>query len=303
MDLRHLKDFVVVAEELSFTAAAARLYTTQSSLSRRIRQLERDLGARLFDRSTSHVRLTEAGHLFLHDAQRLLALSSESVRAVQALSAEGTRALRIGYTAHVHYHQLPAVLDEYARAWPGIDLTLHSMTPARLLDALQDGTVDAAFLVEFDGVRGERLGLYSSVVAVPASSPLAEHDVVTLEQFHDAYMVIVGDQASPGVRERVLALWAESGGAPRVAQVVERFEDAINFVASGLGTALLPAHGAWHLDRETVALREFDPPLRFGFWLMWDEQRAESAEHVRAFVQTVRDVRSGSAIEPFFVPD
>jgi DNA-binding transcriptional LysR family regulator len=271
-------------------------------LSRRTRQLEQELGARLFDRSTSHVRLTEAGHLFLRDAQRILDLSSESMRAVQALSAEGVRALRIGYTRHVHYHELPAVLDEYARAWPSIDLTLHPMTPARLLDALQDGAVDVAFLVEFDGVRGERLGLYSSVVAVPASSPLADRDALTLSDFHDAFMVIVADQASPGVRERVLALWDGSGGAPRVIEVAERFEDAINFVASGLGTALLPAHGAWHLDRETVALREFDPPLQFGFWLMWDEQRAEAAEHVRAFVQTVRDLRTGPAV-PFFAPE
>jgi DNA-binding transcriptional LysR family regulator len=301
VELRHLKDFVVVAEELSFTKAAALLYTTQSSLSRRIRQLEQELDARLFDRSTSHVRLTEAGRLFLRDARRILDLSSESMRAVRALTTEGARALRIGYTRHVHYHQLPVVLDEYARAWPGIDVTLHPMTPARLLDALQDGAIDVAFLVEFDGVRGERLGLYSTVVAVPTSSALAKRDAVTLEDFHDALMVIVGDQASPGVRERVLALWAGSGGAPHLIEVAERFEDAINFVASGLGTALLPAHGAWHIDHETVALLEFDPPLRFGFWLMWDEQRAEAAEHVRAFVRTVRDVRSES-VEPFFVP-
>src|SRR5512146_3429615 len=100
MELRHLRYFVAVAADLSFTKAAARLHLAQPSLTRQIHNLEEELGVRLLNRSQSHVALTEEGRAFLLDARRVLTLASESIQAVQRLSRGESGQLNIGYVSH-----------------------------------------------------------------------------------------------------------------------------------------------------------------------------------------------------------
>src|SRR5512142_146219 len=110
MELRHLRYFVAVAEDLSFTKAAAKLHLAQPSLTRQIRNLEEEIGVRLFNRSQSHVSLTEEGRAFLVDARRVLVLVAESVRAVQRLSRGESGQLNIGYMSHFNFDLLPRTL-------------------------------------------------------------------------------------------------------------------------------------------------------------------------------------------------
>ena len=298
MELRHLRDFVAVAEELSFTRAAARLHLTQPALSRRVQQLEQEVGARLLDRRPSGVTLTEAGAMFLRDARRMLDLSVESVRAVQALKETGRRSLRVGYTRHLHYHLLPQALAEYSRAWPAVDVSLHTMSPAELLFALDESSLDVGFLLEVPGLRGSCVAMYPSAAAVPREHPLATRERVRLEDFHDELLIVLSDAGYPGARERVLRHWADTGGEPRVVEAVDRFEDAMGFVAAGLGSALLPEQASLFVDPDRAVIRRFEVPPRFALWMACDERGG--GDHVDGFVKAVGRVREGVGPAPFF---
>ncbi len=296
MEFRHLRDFVAVAEELSFTRAAARLHLTQPALSRRVRQLEQEVGARLLDRTPSGVSLTEAGSLFLRDARRMIALGAESVRAVRALETTGRRSLRVGYTRHVHYHVLPQALAKFSTAWPAVDVSLHTLSPAELVFALDEGSVDVAFLLEGPGVRGTCVATYPSAAAVPRDSALAVLELLQLEDLHHELLIVLSDAGYPGARDRVLRHWVGTGGEPRIVEAVDRFEDAVGFVAAGLGAALLPEQASLFVDRDRVVVKRFVVPPRFALWMAHDE-RAET-DHVRGFVEAVRHIREPASQEP-----
>src|SRR5579863_5097012 len=142
MELRHLRDFVAVADELSFTRAAKKLHVSQPSLTQQIKLLEQELGVRLLDRSRNRVALTEVGQGFLINARRVLALSEEGIQEVKRANRSETRQLRIGYVASLHYHLLPATLAAFQRAYPQVALNLFDMTSAQQLEALESDKID-----------------------------------------------------------------------------------------------------------------------------------------------------------------
>src|SRR6185436_8086010 len=127
MELRHLRYFVAVAEELNFTRAAEKLRLAQPSLTRQIHNLEQELGVRLLERARSKVSLTTEGQRFLVDAQRVLALSDESVKAVQRLSRGESGQLNLGYLFKFNFNLLPRTLLEFSRACPEIAVNLFDM--------------------------------------------------------------------------------------------------------------------------------------------------------------------------------
>src|ERR1043166_3899679 len=149
MELRHLRYFVAVAEDLNFTKAAEKLRLAQPSLTRQIRNLEEELGVRPLNRNKSHVSLTDEGRSFLIDAQRLVAQSLESVRAVQRLSRGETGQLNLGYLSKFNFDLLPVTLAEFSRTRPEIAVNLFDMSPAEQLRALDSRKIDLGFV----GVR------------------------------------------------------------------------------------------------------------------------------------------------------
>src|SRR6476661_10529697 len=129
MELRHLRYFVAVAEELNFTRAAEKLHLAQPSLTRQIHNLEEELGVRLLNRTKSHVALTEEGRSFLADARRVLALAEESVLSVQRLSRGETGQLNIGYLAAFKFDLLPRSLESFRERFTHVMLNLFDMSP------------------------------------------------------------------------------------------------------------------------------------------------------------------------------
>ena len=146
MELRHLRYFVAVAEDLNFTKAAAKLHLAQPSLTRQIHNLEEELGVRLLNRSKSQVGLTEEGRSFLVDARRILALATESILAVQRLSRGETGQLNIAYLPNFDFELLPETLRTFRQAFPHIALNLFDMTPAEQLRALEARKIDLGFV-------------------------------------------------------------------------------------------------------------------------------------------------------------
>src|SRR3954466_7271443 len=146
MELRHLRYFVAVAEMLNFTRAAAKLRLAQPSLTRQIHNLEAEIGVSLFDRKKSQIELTEEGRVFLVDARRLVALSVESIKAVQRFSRGESGQLNLGYLFKFNFDLLPATLTTFHQTCPEIAVNLFDMSPAEQLSALEARKIDLGFV-------------------------------------------------------------------------------------------------------------------------------------------------------------
>src|ERR1700739_4988432 len=146
MELRHLRYFVAVAGALKFTLAAEKLHLAQPSLTRQIHNLEEELGVRLLDRTKNQVSLTEEGKSFLLDARRLLALSLESVKAVQRFSRSESVQLNLGYSFKFNFDPLPATLGAFYHTYPEFAVNLFEMSPAEQLRALEARKIDLGFV-------------------------------------------------------------------------------------------------------------------------------------------------------------
>src|SRR6476646_6986470 len=182
MELRHLRYFVAVAEELNFTRAAEKLHLAQPSLTRQIHNLEEELGVRLLDRTRNQVSLTEEGRRFLVDARRLVALSLESVKAVHRFSRGESGQLNLGYLFKFNFDLLPATLSTFYQTCPEIAVNLFDMSPAEQLRALETRKIDLGFI----GLRPEAthksmavltwecVAQHNVVVVLPANHPLAK---------------------------------------------------------------------------------------------------------------------------------
>ncbi|TKK78080.1 LysR family transcriptional regulator [Kribbella jiaozuonensis] len=146
MELRQLRSFVVVAEEMNVGRAATRLHLTQPSLSRQIAALERDLGVELFARVKKRFVMTAAGETFLAEAQDLLRRSDEAVRAAQRTQRGELGSLRLRFVQSATFEPLPQILGAFRQAYPDVVLDLESMTTLRQTEALRDGRIDVGLL-------------------------------------------------------------------------------------------------------------------------------------------------------------
>ena len=206
MELRHLRDFVAVAEELSFTRAAERLHVAQPSLTHQLNLLEGELGVPLLDRTKGRVSLTEAGTVFLADAKRVLALSAESVLAVQRLNRSETKQLRIAYVSSLHYHLLPATLTAFQKAYPEVALNLFDMTSAEQIEALEAGKIDLGFVGLRESLVGKNLraecGTYCEILAaLPRANALSKKPRIDLKELETCFSVGMSERAYPGSHE------------------------------------------------------------------------------------------------------
>ena len=177
MELRHLRYFVAVAEELNFTHAAEKLRLAQPSLTRQIHNLEEELGVRLLNRTRNRVSLTEEGRSFLVDARRLVEQSLESMEAVQRLSRGQSGQLNVGYLFKFNFDLLPATLTTFYQTCPDIAVNLFDMSPAEQLRALDARKIDLGFV----GLRPPATN--KNMVAL-AWECVAHHDVVVVLPIH-----------------------------------------------------------------------------------------------------------------------
>src|SRR6266404_1207660 len=194
MELRHLRYFVAVAEDLNFTKAAAKLHLAQPSLTRQIHNLEDELGVRLLNRSRGPVGLTEEGRSFLVDAQRILALATESILAVQRLSRGEIGQLNIGYLSNFDFQLLPETLASFRQTFPHIALNLFDMTPAEQFRALEVRKIDLGFVglrppASTRGLQWQSIARHKTVVALPVKHPLARKRQVHLDELKTLFFV------------------------------------------------------------------------------------------------------------------
>jgi len=186
MELRHLRYFVAVAEEQNVTRAAARLHVSQPPLTRQIHDLEAELGVALFERKGRTIRLTEAGRVFLKEAQAALDRVDEAVRTVRALASDGQEELHLGYAPTPTMEILPKLLSAIRQKFPQLKVVLHDLSSPEMLAGLREGRLHAALMMQpakppGRGMVFTMLKSYPVGVAAAASHPVARRRQVTLE--------------------------------------------------------------------------------------------------------------------------
>lgn len=248
MELRHLRYFVAVAEELHFTRAAKRLHMEQPPLSQQIRALESELGVSLLRRSKRHVALTAAGERFLVDARRILHETQQATEDAKRAARGELGELRIAFSSSLPFTSLlPQVLRRYRQAHPRVTLNLREMFTIDQLEALQRGQIDIG-LVRFRGTEPtsdldlRQISQDPLRLVVNAADPLAKRESVALAELKSydfiAYPPGTGTSLTLLVRQLCLA----AGFEPMmVAQEAREPMAQIGFVAAGLGVAILPA--------------------------------------------------------------
>jgi DNA-binding transcriptional LysR family regulator len=245
VELRHLRYFVAVAEELHFRRAAERLYVAQPAVSEQIRKLEAELGVRLFDRTHRSVSLTQPGSVLLVEARRVLRQAEVAQLAARnAHDSAGTN-LRIGYVPDALPASVPRALQELASGAPRVEVSLETGATHQLIQAVRDQRLDAAVIglpAPAKGLRATSLGEQSLVAAVPAGSPRGFEAELTLEQLDPERLVMLPRDANPALHDAVVSLCRDAGLTPAFVESAEpRVEAVLLAVAAGGGAALLPA--------------------------------------------------------------
>jgi DNA-binding transcriptional LysR family regulator len=291
MEMRHLRYFIAVAEELHFTRAAERLHIGQPPLSHAIQQLEADVGARLFERTKRWVRLTEAGKLFLVDARRILALSEQAADTARRAERGEAGELRIGFTFSTPLTPLFATaINRYRADFPAVSLTLHEMSTLRQLDALAARTLDLGFIRPIDGAIPDTLALTALredplVAVLPTTLALAQQAAVSISDLEHLPFVMYPQSAGTGIYPQIFRLCRAAGFVPRIGQEAGEASTIIGLVAAGCGVSLLP--GSFDRIRmDGVCYRPIiDPGATTTLLLV--QRAAERAPLVDAFVAMV----------------
>jgi len=246
MELRHLRYFVAVAEELSFTRAAERLHMAQPPLSTQIRALEDELGVALFVREKRRVYLTQAGIQTLDRARAVLD-GAQGVQAAARSAAEGLIAtLSVGYTASSMFTaRVPMAIRAFRSANPNVALALNEMTSLDQVYAVNDRSLDVGILRKPEiaiprGVSVERWHQTPLVAAIPLDHPLAGQDGLRISDLRDEPLITYPRNAGIGLYWRVQELCAKAGYRPRLIREARDPSVMIGLVAAGVGIAIVP---------------------------------------------------------------
>lgn len=243
MELRHLRAFVVVAEELHFGRAAARLTMSQPPLSQQIRRLEREVGATLFERHTRHVALTAAGTAFLAEARRCLDAADEAITAARRAESGEIGVVRLGFAGSSSYRELRAIAYRFRELRPRATLSLVTgHFSGELADDLRQDVVDAALLrtpVDGTDLTVREIARHLLVVAVPAEHRLAGRDVVELGDLAGEPFIGYPSQRMAVLRAAVDGACRQAGFAARVVQEAPDTHTLVSLVSAGVGVGLV----------------------------------------------------------------
>lgn len=246
MELRHLRYFVAVAEELHFTRAAERLHIGQPPLSQQIQALEQEVGATLLDRTRRSVRLTEAGKLFLNDARRILALSVEATDTARRAERGEIGELRIGFTPSTLLMPLfPSVINTYRKQFPHVALVVKEMVTMRQIDAIDQRILDIGFIrppakeiapdINLATLRHDPL-----ILVAPSNHRLARKASITVRDLKDEAFVMFVQDSGTGTYPEILRLCRKAGFEPTISMEAREPSVIISLVAAGFGISILP---------------------------------------------------------------
>ncbi len=277
VELRHLRYFATVADELHFGRAARRLNMSQPPLSVQIRRLEDLIGARLFERDRSGVALTPAGARLRLEVEELFGRFDEMLARVRSVAAGHAGALSVGFVTPATYGVLPERLAAFRARFPAVELILREMTTDAQIEALEGGAIDIGFVLpplDRPGLVYRAVSQETLVVALPQSSPHARGvGPLALKRLSSMPLVIFPRQHAPRLHDDVLTVCRRAGFSPAIGQQAVEMQTIVGLVAAGMGFAIVPA-SVRKLGRSGVVYREFrerSPQVELG--LAWRRDR------------------------------
>lgn len=243
MELRHLRYFIAVAKNLSFSKAAQELHISQPPLSRQIQELERDLGTPLFIRRAKRIELTEAGEYMLVEVQRILESVDMVARTVKLIGAAEERRLRVGCVNFLMYSTLPPFFELVHASEPDIKLDISIMSTEAQEKALRSGTLDIGFVREWvaaDGLVFEPLSDEKFAVIFPSTTEVDPDPRRCIESLAASSFIGISSTTAPGLAEKVNSICEEYGCVPNVGYLCSDAYSIIKLVSTGLGWSIVP---------------------------------------------------------------
>lgn len=263
MDLRRLRYFAVLAEELNFTRAAHRLHIAQPALSQQIKALERDIGARLIDRTSRGCVLTAVGTVVAREAVELLAHAAAAQERIRAVRDGRRGQLRLAYTRSARGGVVDALVAEFRARNPDIDLVPQTGWTAHNVTELLAGRLDAAFVrppLDTPGVQCRLIAREELLLALPADHPLAGERRIPRHRITTEPVILWPRENGPGMHDRITQqLWPHGG--PRIVREEADDEQLLLAVATGAGIAPVPEGRARALRMPGVRLRRLTAPV------------------------------------------
>jgi len=273
MELRHLRYFCAVAEELNFRRAAERLHVTQPSLSAQVRKLEEELEVRLLDRDTHHVALTPAGRYFHREAGQILLSAQTAARNARRVDRGELGALSIGFVGSLGHGLMPSVLRAYRKKFPRIELKLTEMDTAQQVEALGARRLDLGFIglglpAETSDLQLATVAEETLHVALPLGHALLKGKKVAtlpLARLAGEKFLLAARESAPLFNPWLLVLCQQAGFQPEILQETGQPVTVLNYVAAGLGVTILPAQFARlpTVGVRFVPLAKPVPPYRY----------------------------------------
>jgi len=244
MELRHLRYFVAVAEELHFGHAADRLHTSQSSLSQQVRNLEAELKVDLLRRVKRHVELTPAGNRFLREARGILAAAERAAGLARETEREESLKIVIGISPETDWAFLGKALRLFGEHAPSVEVLFQNLTPEAQIQALHAGRIDIGFVglpIEAEGVVSELTGRERLVAAIPEDHPMARHARIRLRDLSGEAYTLWPRHLSPVRYDQLLSIFRQAGFGPPIAMEggLPSTQTVLGMVAAGLTIALV----------------------------------------------------------------
>lgn len=286
IEIRQLRYFQAVAEELHFSRAAARLRIAQPALSRQIQQLEVETGTQLLKRTQRVVELTPAGALFLERTSRILEEIGKAVVDARRIGKGEYGHLVVGFIHSSTYGLLPAIVERFRHLYPDIELELREMTIAEQHDALSRGQIDIGLLRPQpapSGIEVQPIMEDCFLLAVPDKHPLAKIDAVYMQALAPEPMIMFSKRESPLFHSRIAAMCEQAGFNPKIVQHATQIHTIVGLVGAGIGIAVVPGTAHNLHPRGVRFLQILDEPEPVHVALGW--QRGKDTPAVRSFRQ------------------
>ncbi|MGF1481090.1 MAG: LysR family transcriptional regulator [Cyanophyceae cyanobacterium] len=289
MEFRHLRYFVVVAEELHFGRAAERLQMTQPALSKQIAALEQEIDVLLLMRTKRTVQLTSAGQCFLERARQLLSQADEAIQVAKRTARGEIGQLTLGFTVTATYTVLPKLVRRFRDRYPNVEITMLELSTEVQVAALNQHTIDLAFLHPPIDERGLALHLIleeTFVVVLPKHHPLLEQKRLSLALLAHEKFILHPRQEGPMLYDSFRRLCYQVGFQPQIVKEVGSHQTRICLVAAGMGITFVPASVKLLVQGE-VACREIeDIPIKLQLAAAWRQN--EQMPTLREFLKDLQ---------------
>src|SRR5258705_7660660 len=296
MELRQLRYFVTVGEEQHYGRAEKCLRVAQPALSRQIKNLEEEIGFKLFERLPRGVKITAAGEFLLKETRRILQEVNDATASAKRIASGQAGTLRIGFVESISWHGIiPDSLTDFRKNQPDVELQLKALSSLEQMAAIQSGSLDAGYAIPManpdHGLAHFQVGVIKVVLAVPKGHPLTKMKRIRLRDLVDTPFIFFPRWAIPNVYDRLMTTCARGGlTAPQIVQETSIETMMLSLVQCRVGVAFVNSAARWRCPPGVALLPVRDLNLAFPFALMWRKDNnspllAKFAADVKSMVQ------------------